>query len=250
MPPPSAIQITKGPEELARAAARFFTEEAVGAVQSGGRFRVALAGGSTPRQLYLHLAGEPLPWNRTELFWSDERHVPPDHPQSNYRMAREALLSRVPLAEENVHRIRAELPEAAQAAEEYEETLREVFALPPPEVPRFDLVLLGIGADGHTASLFPGSNALAESRRLVVAPWVPQLDAFRITLTLPVLNHAATVLFLVSGSEKAEILAKVLDDPSEPPLPARAVRPAAGRLVFLVDEPAARHLPRSVFPTS
>lgn len=234
---------------LARDAAEELARCAEEAVRERGRFTLALAGGSTPKRLYELLADRDAPfreridWSSVHFFWGDERHVPPDHSDSNYRMAREALLDAVPVPPGNVHRIRAELPGAVQAAAEYEAELRRSFALVPGEVPRFDLVLLGLGADGHTASLFPGSEALHERERLVAAPWIAKLQAFRITLTPPVIERAAEVLFLVSGEDKAPALHAVLAGERDPDrLPAQLARPRDGRLLWLVDRTAASRL--------
>jgi 6-phosphogluconolactonase len=210
-------------------------------------FTLALAGGSTPRSLYQLLADAAgpyrarLPWERFHFFWGDERHVPPDHPDSNYRMAREAMLDRVPVAPTNVHRIAAELADARQAAAAYEQELRGFFGLPPKRAwPRFDYLLLGLGEEGHTASLFPGSPALDERERLVAAPWVEAHQTFRITLTPPALNHAARVVFLVSGAQKAAALREVLAGELRPHLyPAQVVQPDDGELLWLVDRAAA-----------
>ena len=214
--PKVQIRVKGGFDELTRAAASEFTEEARRAVRERGLFSFALSGGSTPRSLYSLLANDPsfrteVPWDKIHFFWGDERHVPPDHPESNYRMANEAMLSKVPVPSENIHRIRAENPNAQEAAEEYEETVRTFFGVKAGAFPRFDLVLLGMGPDGHTASLFPGTEALHERRRLVVAPWVEKIHAHRITMTLPVFNQAAVILFLVSGKEKAETLRQALE---------------------------------------
>jgi 6-phosphogluconolactonase len=169
--------------------------------------------------------------------------VPPDHADSNFGMAYEALLSKIPIPSDNVHRMRAEKPDAERAAEEYAWTLRSAFDLEEGEWPRFDLVLMGIGADGHTASLFPGSDAVRERNRLVIAPWVSALGAWRITLTAPVFNRARLALFLVSGEEKAEALRAVLEGDYQPDrFPAQIVRPEEGRLLWLVDRAAARCL--------
>ena len=184
-----------------------------------------------------------VPWGQTQVFWGDERHVPPGHADSNYRMANEAMLSRAPIPSTKVHRIKSELPNASHAANEYEQTLRNCFHLASGQLPRFDLVLLGMGPDGHTASLFPGTAALQERRRLVVANWVEKFASYRITLTLPVLNNAACVIFLVSGEEKAQTLLAVLaEEAPSAPLPARLIRPTQGRLIWLVDRAAARLL--------
>jgi 6-phosphogluconolactonase len=206
------------------------------AIARHGRFRWALSGGTTPRKLYALLARPPLvrriDWSRVEFFWGDERCVPPDHADSNYRTAREALLDLIQPDPAHVHRMRGEDP-PEQAAAAYEAELRRAFELregsPPPS---FDLILLGMGADGHTASLFPGSAVLQEARR-----WVAS-DRNRVTLTLPVLNAAAHVLFLVSGTDKAQRLAEVLAGPDSG-LPAQRVRPTHGKLEWSVDAAAA-----------
>jgi 6-phosphogluconolactonase len=232
---------------LARAGADEFEGRAAEAVAAGGAFRVVLSGGSTPRGLLSLLASDPyrarLPWGAIHFFWGDERPVPPDHPDSNYGMARETLLSRVPVPPNNVHRIPGEEEDLGVAAAAYERTLKGVFRLTGEERPRFDLVYLGLGSDGHTASLFPGTKALHEERRLVVANWVGKLYSHRITLTAPVLNAAALVVFLVAGADKAVPLKAVLEGPREPDqLPAQLIQPEGGRLVWLVDRPAAARL--------
>ncbi len=243
------IRRVEDAEALARAAAAEVVRAATRAVARRGAFTIALAGGATPRRLYALLADdrapfrERIPWERTHVFFGDERHVPPDHADSNYRMAHEALLARVPAA--SVHRMRGELPDAEAAAAAYESELRDFFRIPgagePP--PRLDLVLLGVGADGHTASLFPGSPALDERRRWTAAPWIARLRSRRLTLTLPVLDRAREVLFLVSGADKAEALSRAIApaDPREEPPPAARVRPQA--LVWIVDDAAASRLP-------
>ncbi len=237
-------------ERLAWEAAEEFVRQARESVERRGAFTVALPGGSTPRVLYALLAGEggasfraQLPWERIHVFWGDERHVPPDHPDSNYRMAREAMLSHVDIPPANVHRIRSENPDAGKAADEYAEELRRFFHLPMDHFPHFDLVLLGMGADGHTASVFPGTGAVHELKRLVVAPWVEKFHSYRISLTPPVLNNAAHILFLVSGEDKAIALQAVVEGEYRPEhLPAQIIRPTAGRLLWMVDRPAARLL--------
>ena len=179
---------------LAQAAAEEFASQALGTVRANGRFTVALSGGSTPRSMFSLLAlsfRDQLPWDKTYLFWGDERHVPPDSPESNYGMANEALLSKVPVPTENVFRVPAGNPDANQAATEYEQTIRKFFQLSGGAFPRFDLILLGMGPDGHTASLFPKTIALKETSRLVVANWVDKFKTHRITFTLPVLNHGS-----------------------------------------------------------
>ena len=183
-----------------------------------------------------------VPWSRVELFWGDERPVPPEHPDSNYGSAVRGLLSRAHVPAEGIHRIRGEV-HPAEAAAAYADELRRVFALAPDGVPRFDLILLGMGPDAHTASLFPGSDAVDERRRLVAAPWVEQLGTHRITLTPPVLNAARALIFLLVGADKGEALRDVLEGPVEPRLrPAQVVQPTDGEVLWLVDRAAARLL--------
>jgi 6-phosphogluconolactonase len=225
----------------AAALAAVAAKEFVRAVSSSsGPFRVALSGGSTPRALYSLLAGEEPPWSRLHFFWSDERCVPPDHADSNYRMASEALLSRVPLPPANVHRIEGELADADEAARRYEVEIRRDFA---GAEPRFDWIFLGLGADGHTASLFPGTTAVAETKKLATSVWVPDKRSHRVTFTLPLLNAAKTVAFLVSGSDKAEIARQVLEEPPSRTRPASLVNPS-GELLWFLDRDAAARLAR------
>ncbi len=173
MPTQPEIRILKNAADLFEAAAAEFAAQASAAVRANGKFTVALSGGSTPKTLYSLLATKPgIPWDKIHFFWGDERHVPPDHPESNYRMANEALLSKVPARAENIFRIHSEEKDAAAAALQYEQTLKDFFHLSPGKFPRFDLIFLGVGPDGHTASLFPGTSALTEKHRLVVANWV------------------------------------------------------------------------------
>jgi len=234
------IEIFANSQELARGAAEYFVERSGEAVAQKGFFTVALSGGSTPKVLYQLLAApeEPflsqVPWSRTHFFWSDERHVRQDNPESNYRMAHEAMLSRVPVPESNIHRVHSENPDANAAANEYERTLLQ---LTRQSLPQLDLILLGLGPDGHTASIFPGSEVLHETQRLVAAPWVEKFDSYRITMTLPLLNNAASVLFLVSGAEKAEIVQQVIEGPKQ--YPAQAVQPTHGQLLWMLDKDAA-----------
>jgi len=237
------IEIYPDATHLARAAAEQFVALAGTAIAARGRFAVALAGGSTPRAMYALLATEEFAprvnWACVHLFWGDERCVPPDHAQSNYRMAGETLLDHVPLPKENIHRIRGEI-EPAQAATEYERTLRAFFSAPGAPSPCFDLILLGMGADGHTASLFPGTAAIRERERWVVAHYVDRLSAWRITMSPVLINAAANVTFLVAGEGKAERLRQVLTGPYQPDtLPAQIVQPHSGRLRWLVDAAAA-----------
>ncbi len=238
------IRICADGNRLARDVARAVVEHLNEPLTREGRRSLCLAGGQTPRDLYQVLATEyrdTIPWPRLHLFWGDERYVPPDDAQSNYRLVRESLLDRVPIPKENVHPMPTNLPDPNDAAAAYEQTLRERFS---PPWPRFDLVLLGMGSDGHTASLFPGSPALAERTRWVATSRASVEPRVRLTLTLPVLNRAALVFFLVAGAEKADTLRRVLAGPSEPvPYPAAAVRPEGGRVVWWVDQQAARSLP-------
>jgi 6-phosphogluconolactonase len=233
---------------LAQEAAKRVVAIAEEAVARCGRFTVALAGGSTPKRLYSLLAAEPyctrLPWRETHLFWGDERAVPPEHPDSNFGMARATLLSRVPIPANQVHRMQAERADLDAAASEYETGIAGVFAAQPPdEPPAFDLILLGLGPDGHTASLFPYTRALQETKRWVVSNYIPKLKVNRLTLTPPILNRASTILFLVSGADKASVLQAIMEGPPDPErLPAQLIRPVAGRLVWLVDHAAASRL--------
>jgi 6-phosphogluconolactonase len=234
------------PQDLFQAAADEVIRAATEAVAQRGRFTIALSGGSTPKSLYTLIAANAsatLPWDQMFFFWGDERHVPPDDPDSNYRMAKEALLSKIPIPPANIFPIPAENPDANAAAYAYEQTLRRFFALAPGEFPRFDLILLGIGPDGHTASLFPETAALQEKSRLVVANWVEKLKTSRITVTLPVLNAARCVAFLVSGTDKAAVLHEVLEGnaPAEK-YPSRLVQPSEGKLIWFVDRAAASEL--------
>lgn len=243
------ILICRDLQELSLQAAERFLLLARRAVEVQGRFAVALAGGSTPATLYAVLASEPfaseIPWARIHVFWGDERFVPPQHKDSNYRMAWEALLSRVQLPEQNVHRVPVDSGPPHRVARLYEGKIGQYFRLRRGELPKFDLVLLGLGRDGHTASLFPGRKALGETRALVAAPYVPSLRTYRITLTLEVINSAANVVFLVSGKEKAQILFDVLQGGYQPDrLPAQQVRPLEGSLLWLADREAGAFLTR------
>lgn len=237
-------------DELARAAAEEFTRRAADAVHARSRFSVALSGGSTPRRLYRLLADPAQPfrdridWSAMHVFWGDERHVPPDHSDSNYRMARESLLDVVPVSAGNIHRMHGEEADAPRAASEYEAELRAFFSgVFSGNRAHFDLVLLGLGTDAHTASLFPGSEAVREREHWVVAPWVEKLASWRLTLTPAVFDRAAAVLFLVQGEEKSEALRAVLEGERDPDrYPAQAVRPESGDLLWLVDDAAASGL--------
>lgn len=240
------IRVAPDAEALARLAAAEIAARLRAAAASRGRADLALAGGRTPRRAYALLAAPPLrdevPWDRVHAFFGDERHVPPEHPESNYRMAREALLEHVPIPAGQVHRIRAEAVDAEAAARDYEVELGESLGLGPGEPPRLDLVLLGMGADGHVASLFPGDPSLGETGRLVTTSQVPRQRERRVTLTFAVLDAARAVLLLVSGADKAERVAEVLGGRA-PELPASRLRPS-GELIWLLDGAAAARLPR------
>jgi len=244
MPPTRTIEVLPTPEELFQAAAHEFVRVGNAAIAARGRFTVALAGGSTPKGLYSLLAKNHarFNWRQTFIFFGDERHVPPESPDSNYRMVNESLFTKINIPSKNLHRVRAENRDAHAAAAEYEEDLRQFFMPKRDEFPRFDLILLGLGEDGHTASLFPDSQALKEQTKFVVANWVIKFNAYRITFTFPVLNRAAEVMFLVSGIDKADITLHVLEGENRPPFPAQRVRPVDGKLLWMLDEAAAERL--------
>jgi 6-phosphogluconolactonase len=239
------VQIVPDAEALYRAGAAEFVGLVGEAVMAKGSFTVALSGGSTPKGLYGLLATDRLlrgqvPWDKIHVFWGDERHVPPTDAESNYRMAHEVLLSKVPIPPAHVYRIKSEHPDAGQAADDYEQTLRVFFRVSAGQLPRFDLVFLGLGPEAHTASLFPGTKALHETKRLVVSNWVGKFFTDRIIMTPPILNNAACVVLLVSGEDKAWPLKAVLEGHYEPEqLPAQLIRPEHGRLLWLVDRDAA-----------
>ncbi|HEX6316539.1 MAG TPA: 6-phosphogluconolactonase [Gemmatimonadaceae bacterium] len=247
------IEVLPDAHRLADAVAHRFVSSANAAIEARGRFMVSLAGGSTPRSVYERLASEPwassVDWSRVHILWGDERCVPPDHDASNYRLAREAFLDHVPVPQANVHRIRGE-DDPAAAALAYERVLRAVLRTPdgPPRMApgfRLDLVLLGLGSDGHTASLFPGSASLEIQDRWVVADYVQAVSMWRVSLTAIVINAAAEVAFVVSGEAKAAIVRQVLDGPAQPRiLPAQLIAPAGGRLLWIMDAPAAAALRR------
>ncbi|HET7903960.1 MAG TPA: 6-phosphogluconolactonase [Candidatus Eisenbacteria bacterium] len=250
------LLVVEDPEALAAAAAAEFVRLAAAAIRERGGVRVALAGGGTPRATYERIAavwrdapGGPLAWERVHFFWGDERMVPAEDPRSNYGMARAALIERVPVPDANVHPIPADAANPAVAAARYEATLREAFAEKGgTAIPRFDLVILGVGADGHTASLFPGDPSLRERSRLAVATRHPDTGEPRVTLTLPVLNNAAATIVLAAGGDKSEVLRRAVSEPDRPaggggggpePLPIERLRPTAGTLLFLADKDAA-----------
>ncbi len=240
-----AIRVLPDAQAVAWAAAELFVARAADAQARRGVFHVALSGGSTPRLFHAMLAASPLreqvDWSRIQFFWGDERCVPPDHPDSNYRMARETLLDTVPVPPDHIHRMRGE-DDPAAAAHAFEDELRTVFAAAPGETPRFDLIYTGMGPDGHTLSLFPHTAALSVTDRLVVSNRVPQLDTNRITFTTTLANHAALIAFVIAGADKASALAQVLEGQRNPEqYPSQLIAPE-GELLFLLDQPAAAQL--------
>ena len=238
---PPDVRILTNIDAIARRAAQDFLQSATQAVSEKGSFTVALSGGSTPKALYSLLAADAalrsqLPWDKMHMYFGDERSVGPDHADSNFRMATETMLSKVPIKLEQVFRIKGEYKDTEKAAQEYEQVLRTSFKIADGQFPRFDLVFLGIGNEGHTASLFPGTKALHESKRLAVRNWVGKLYTNRITLTAPAINNAARVIFMVTGADKALALKGILEGPHEPDqLPAQLIQPPNGNLVWLVD---------------
>jgi len=238
------VHVYANPSEVARGAARHFVDYAWQSIAKDGQFMVALSGGNTPRQMFELLASDEfraqVDWPKVHVFWSDERAVPPTNAQSNYGVARRELLIRVPIPESNVHRMEAEKANIGRAAHDYEEVLRENLDLDDRGFPRFHLVFLGMGADGHTASLFPGTRAPRQTSRWVSTPFVTKMNMRRMTLTLPVLDAARRVVFLVVGAEKAQIVREVLQGNADPPYPAQQVQPREpGQKLFLVDQAAA-----------
>src|ERR1700694_5401299 len=239
----TAIRVLPDPQSLAEAAARHVVEAAQLAIRERGRFSIALSGGSTPRDLHLRLSSPPLidqvDWARVHVCVGDERCVPPDDERSNFRMANETLLCKVPIPREQIRRVRGELP-PDEAAADYERQLHEFFGAEPP---RLDLILLGMGDNGHTASLFPGLSAVREQQRWVVAEYVAEVGMWRVTLTPVVLNLAREDVFLVAGAAKASMLRRVLEGPYVPDeLPAQVVRPTLGEVIWMVDAAAAAEL--------
>lgn len=238
--PPDVLILTNI-DAIAKRAAQDFLQSATQAVSEKGSFTVALAGGSTPKALYSLLASDAalcsqVPWDKMYVYFGDERSVGPDHADSNFRMATETMLSKVPIKPEQVFRIKGEYKDTEKAAQEYEQVLRTSFKIAEGQFPRFDLVFLGIGNEGHTASLFPGTKALHETKRLVVRNWVGKLYTNRITLTAPAISNAARVIFMITGADKALPLKGILEGPYEPDqLPAQMIQPPNGKLVWLVD---------------
>lgn len=237
------IYIFTDRESLSHKAASMVTTLAAGTIEAKGMFSIALSGGDTPKRLFTLLGSEysqSVQWSHVHFFWVDERCVPKHHEQSNFKNAYESWLSRVAVPERNIHRIRGELsPE--QGAAHYEDEMRRLFGR--QGLPSFDLIILGMGGDGHTASLFPGTSSLEEKERLAIPVYVDKLKSWRITLTLPVLNNADRILFLVSGISKAEILSAIFDPEQRDRYPAGLINPVHGVLTWLIDEDAAKNLP-------
>ncbi|HEX2917040.1 MAG TPA: 6-phosphogluconolactonase [Edaphobacter sp.] len=252
MPRPVAVtyRVSSTPAEVAKAAAELFTTSVINAAKSRGVARVAISGGTTPKAMFALLADpaqpfvKEIPWDKLDLYWVDERSVGPNDAESNYRMTREALLSKVPLPAERIHRMEGELnPE--EAAARYEAVIRNGFRLEGAETPTFDLVLLGMGDDGHTASLFPHTEAINDMTHIVVANHVPQKNTWRITLTWPVINQGREVAFLIEGAGKAQVLNEVMQGPYQPDTyPSQIIRPSSGKLTLLLDAAAAAKLPK------
>ena len=242
------IKIFPNSDELNFFAAEKFVEIANKAIEENGRLTVALAGGSTPKSLYQLLSSgnfkDQMNWTKVFFFFGDERNVLPGDAESNFRMANENLFLPLHISVENVFRWQTELRNTEKIAENYEESAKFFFAL-NDELPRFDLILLGIGEDGHTASLFPFTEALRETKKIAVANSVEKLATTRLTLTIPVINNAANVIFLVKGADKAETLQTVLEGKLQPEkFPAQSIKPENGELFWLVDEQAAALLDR------
>jgi 6-phosphogluconolactonase len=251
MPRPVTLtyRVSPDPAALAYVAARLFTDAAIKAVQARGQARIAISGGTTPKAMFQLLADPAqtfltaVPWSKLQLYWVDERCVPPTDAESNYRMTNEAMLSKIPLPADHVHRIEGELdPEVAAAR--YESTIRNSFKLEGAETPTFDLVLLGMGDDGHTASLFPHTEGLENLTNIAIANHVPQKDTWRVTLTWPVIRQGREVAFLIEGAAKAQVIHDVFLGPYQPhTYPSQLIRPASGELTLLLDSAAATKLP-------
>ncbi len=246
------VRILAGSAAIAKRAAQEFIQAAVAAARDKNAFHVALAGGSTPKALYNLLVSDSVlrsqvPWDKMHVFFGDERHVGPGHPDSNFRMATETMLSKAPLKGNQITRIKGEYPDAGQAAREYEEAIAAHFKLKAGELPRFDLLLAGMGNEGHTLSLFPGTKALHADGHIAVRNWVGKLYTDRITLTAPAACAAAEILFMVTGADKALALKGVLEGPYEPEqLPAQLLQPKNGKLLWLVDTAAGSMLSKQI----
>ena len=234
-------------ESLNVFAAEKFVEIATDSIERRGRCAVALAGGSTPKALYRLLSGDEfknqIDWTKVFFFFGDERNVLPEDEENNFRMADENLFKPLQIPFEQIFRWQTELKIAEEIAADYETAAKVFFALPENGFPRFDLILLGMGADGHTASLFPESKALRETEKIAVANWVEKLKTMRLTLTFPVINNASNIMFLIAGAEKAEALREVLEGERQPDrFPSQKVKPDDGNLLWLVDAQAASRI--------
>ena len=248
------IQVFRDVNDIASRAAELILAAANTAVQQNGRFTIALAGGSTPKTLYSLLSSEPyfsvMPWDKTYIFFGDERCVPPDDKDSNFRMASESMLTKLALKPEQVHRIKAENPDPEKAAQEYEQLLTSFFGLSSGQLPRFDVTLIGMGDEGHMLSLFPGTKALQDGGRLVRSNWIGKLYTWRVTVTAPVANNSGLVIFMVTKPDKALALKGVLEGPYEPEqLPSQLLQTTNGKTVWLVDTAAAEKLDPSTVST-
>lgn len=253
MPVQYSVIVATTDQEFEKEAARLFLESSVKAVRDHGAFYAALSGGSTPKKIYALLADDyfrsRVPWADVHLFWGDERCVPPDHPESNYRMVKEALLSRVSIPEGHVHRMPGEVSPPREGARSYENHLKSFFKI-SVSLPPLDLIFLGVGEDGHTASLFPHTAALNEMNHYVASLFVENLSSHRLTLTLPVINHAKRVVFLASGAAKAGVIRDIFrEDLPVNRYPAQRVRPENGELIWLIDKAAAAKLPKEMEQT-
>jgi 6-phosphogluconolactonase len=248
------IRLLNTPDDMFHAAAEQVCRIGQMSLTTTGRFSLVLSGGATPRGLYELLAQPPyrneLDWNRVEFFWGDERAVPPDHPDSNFRMAREAMLDKLGIAPARIHRIKTEKADLDEAAREYELEIEQVLgriAGVSRRPPHFNLFLLGMGEDGHTASLFPGTQALGETERWVVAHEVKKLKTRRVTMTPPLINTAHFILFMASGASKADMLAQVIQGKRDPErLPAQLIHPLTGEVMWFIDRDASAGLMRQV----
>ncbi len=243
----SEIKVFDEAEELDQFAAKSFISIGNQAIKKNGRFSIVLSGGSSPKELYKLLASDDfrsqIDWQKVFFFFGDERDVSPASDQSNFKMANESLFKPLEIPKTNIFRWQTEIINAAEVAEQYEKYIRKFFALKPDEFPRFDLILLGIGDDGHTASLFPHTKALSENKKIAVANLVKKLNSYRLTLTFPVINNASNIIFLVSGEQKAKTLQKVLEtDPQPEKFPVQGVMPLDGKVTWLIDEDAAEFL--------
>ena len=246
--PTYQLIISRDREALNLAAAEFWKRIAASSIAQHGRFSVALSGGSTPRSLFELLAQPPwsasLPWAKTHVFWGDERCVPADHPDSNFGMTHKALLSKIKIPAENIHRVPTELGAPEKIAAAYESTLREFF--PNSAFPAFDLNLLGLGENGHTASLFPRTPVLHDRQHWVAGYFVDEIKANRVTLTAAAINHSREIAFLVAGESKGAVVRDVLHGPRDPErLPAQLIQAESGSLTWLLDQSAAKLLPNS-----